>query len=143
MILCGGGFSVSTWLLLERAYRDASPLACVAPMLFLLEEFHSLGHMAVVEKAAGYAAGFGVKLWAVLQDIQPCGSSASFCARHQRRIFVGHDEAVPDLRNYKLNPNYGLKGKVLNMEKEKGRIAKERVVDIQKYRGVAIGKPDN
>jgi type IV secretion system protein VirD4 len=26
--------------------------------------------MAVIEKAAGYAAGFGVKLWAVLQDLQ-------------------------------------------------------------------------
>ena len=57
-------------LLLEWAYRDLSPPACGAPILFLLEEFHSLGHMAVIEKAAGYAAGFGVKLWAVLQDIQ-------------------------------------------------------------------------
>ena len=57
-------------LLLEWAYRDLSPPACGAPVLFLLEEFHSLGHMAVIEKAAGYAAGFGVKLWAVLQDIQ-------------------------------------------------------------------------
>ncbi len=57
-------------LLLEWAYRDLSPPACGAPVLFLLEEFHSLGPMAVIEKAAGYAAGFGVKLWAVLQDIQ-------------------------------------------------------------------------
>jgi type IV secretion system protein VirD4 len=57
-------------LLLEWAYRDLSPPACGAPILFLLEEFHSLGHMAVIEKAAGYAAGFGVKLWAVLQDLQ-------------------------------------------------------------------------
>ncbi len=57
-------------LLLELAYRDLSPPACGAPFLFLLEEFYSLGHMPVIEKAAGYAAGFGVKLWAVLQDIQ-------------------------------------------------------------------------
>jgi type IV secretion system protein VirD4 len=57
-------------LLLERAYRNLEPPACGAPILFLLEEFHSLGHMPVIEKAAGYAAGFGVKLWAVLQDIQ-------------------------------------------------------------------------
>jgi type IV secretion system protein VirD4 len=56
-------------LLLERAYRDLAPPACGAPILFLLEEFHSLGHMTVIEKAAGYAAGFGVKLWAVLQDL--------------------------------------------------------------------------
>ena len=57
-------------LLLEWAYRDLSPPACGAPVLFLLEEFYALGHMAVIEKAAGYAAGFGVKLWAVLQDLQ-------------------------------------------------------------------------
>ena len=57
-------------LLLEWAYRDSSPPACGAPILFLLEEFHSLGYMSVIEKAAGYAAGFGIKLWAVLQDIQ-------------------------------------------------------------------------
>jgi type IV secretion system protein VirD4 len=57
-------------LLLERAYRDPSPPACGKPILFLLEEFFALGHMAMIEKAAGYAAGFGVKLWAVLQDLQ-------------------------------------------------------------------------
>jgi type IV secretion system protein VirD4 len=57
-------------LLLELAYRDLSPPACGAPFLFLLEEFYSLGHMPVIEKAAGYAAGFGVKLWAILQDLQ-------------------------------------------------------------------------
>jgi len=57
-------------LMLEWAYRDLSPPACGAPILFLLEEFYALGHMAVIEKAAGYAAGFGVKLWAVLQDLQ-------------------------------------------------------------------------
>ena len=57
-------------LLLEWAYRDLSPPACGAPFLFLLEEFYALGPMSVIEKAAGYAAGFGVKLWAILQDIQ-------------------------------------------------------------------------
>jgi type IV secretion system protein VirD4 len=56
-------------LMLEWAYRDLSPPACGSPILFLLEEFYALGHMAVIEKAAGYAAGFGVKLWAVLQDL--------------------------------------------------------------------------
>jgi predicted transcriptional regulator len=38
---------------------------------------------------------------------------------------------------YKLNPNYGWKGKASNMQKERERIVKERVVDIQKYREVA------
>jgi len=57
-------------LMLEWAYRDQLPPACGAPVLFLLEEFYSLGNMSVIEKAAGYAAGFGVKLWAILQDLQ-------------------------------------------------------------------------
>jgi hypothetical protein len=50
-------------------YTDDKP-ACGLPVLFLLEEFYSLGYMSVIEKAVGYAAGFGVKLWAILQDLQ-------------------------------------------------------------------------
>jgi type IV secretion system protein VirD4 len=57
-------------LLLERAYRDSSPPVCGKPVLFLLEEFYTLGHMPMIEKAAGYAAGFGIKLWIVLQALQ-------------------------------------------------------------------------
>jgi type IV secretion system protein VirD4 len=36
---------------------------------FVLEEFPSLGHMRSIETAAGLMAGFGVKLWTVLQDL--------------------------------------------------------------------------
>jgi type IV secretion system protein VirD4 len=39
------------------------------PVLFMLEEFAILGHMRSIETAAGFMAGFGVKLWSVLQDI--------------------------------------------------------------------------
>ncbi|WP_375415556.1 type IV secretory system conjugative DNA transfer family protein [uncultured Bradyrhizobium sp.] len=39
------------------------------PLLLILEEFAALGHMKSVEAAAGYFAGFGVKLWTVLQDL--------------------------------------------------------------------------
>jgi len=39
------------------------------PILFLMEEFASLGHMPIMEQAAAYFPGFGVKLWAVLQDL--------------------------------------------------------------------------
>lgn len=39
------------------------------PVWFVLEEFPTLGHMASLEKAAGLLAGYGVKLWAVLQDL--------------------------------------------------------------------------
>jgi type IV secretion system protein VirD4 len=39
------------------------------PVLLLLEEFAVLGHMDAIEKAAGQIAGFGVKLWTILQDM--------------------------------------------------------------------------
>lgn len=39
------------------------------PVLFVLDEFAALDHMASIEKAAGQIAGFGVKLWPVIQDI--------------------------------------------------------------------------
>ncbi|MCC8429890.1 type IV secretory system conjugative DNA transfer family protein [Reyranella aquatilis] len=38
------------------------------PVLFLLEEFPVLGHLRAIETAAGFVAGFGVKLWTVVQD---------------------------------------------------------------------------
>lgn len=39
------------------------------PVLFVLEEFAALGNMRPIERAAGYMAGFGVKLWPILQDL--------------------------------------------------------------------------
>ena len=39
------------------------------PVWFILEEFPVLRHMQAIESAAGLMAGFGVKLWAVLQDL--------------------------------------------------------------------------
>lgn len=39
------------------------------PVLFILEEFPQLGHMRTLEAAAGLVAGYGVKLWTVLQDL--------------------------------------------------------------------------
>ena len=39
------------------------------PIIFLLEEFSSLGTMAQIEAAAAQMAGFGVKLWIILQDL--------------------------------------------------------------------------
>lgn len=40
-----------------------------APILFMMEEFATLGHMEILERAAAYFPGFGVKLWAILQDV--------------------------------------------------------------------------
>ena len=39
------------------------------PGLMVLDEFAVLGHMKSIETAAGLMAGFGVKLWVVLQDL--------------------------------------------------------------------------
>ena len=39
------------------------------PVLVVLDEFAVLGHMKSMEVAAGLMAGFGVKLWVVLQDL--------------------------------------------------------------------------
>jgi type IV secretion system protein VirD4 len=39
------------------------------PVWFVLEEFPALGHMRSIETAAGLMAGFGIKLWSVLQDL--------------------------------------------------------------------------
>ena len=39
------------------------------PVLVVLDEFATLGHMQQVEDAAGQIAGFGVKLWPILQDL--------------------------------------------------------------------------
>ena len=38
-------------------------------VLFCLDEFAALGRMESVEKAAGQIAGFGVKLWPIVQDL--------------------------------------------------------------------------
>lgn len=40
-----------------------------APVLYLLDEFAALGHLAPVERAMGLMAGYGVQLWPILQDI--------------------------------------------------------------------------
>ena len=39
------------------------------PVWFILEELATLGHMKSIETAAGLMAGYGVKLWSVLQDL--------------------------------------------------------------------------
>ncbi|AYM07054.1 hypothetical protein At1D1460_28120 [Agrobacterium tumefaciens] len=61
--------------LIEMA-RD--PTRPAAPVLYLLDEFASLGHLAPVERAMGLMAGYGVQLWPILQDI------------HQLRATYGH-----------------------------------------------------
>ena len=39
------------------------------PVLFVLDEFPVLGYVEAIEKAAGLMAGFGVKLWPIVQNV--------------------------------------------------------------------------
>lgn len=47
--------------------KDAAPTS--VPLLMVLDEFPVLGYMRTIEAAAGQIAGFGVKLWTIIQDI--------------------------------------------------------------------------
>jgi type IV secretion system protein VirD4 len=40
-----------------------------SPVLLCLDEFAVLGHLKTIEDAAGQIAGFGVKLWPIIQDL--------------------------------------------------------------------------
>ncbi|WP_454289667.1 type IV secretory system conjugative DNA transfer family protein [Rhizobium arsenicireducens] len=55
-----------TQSLLEMARTPGRP---AVPVLYLLDEFASLGHLAPVERAMGLMAGYGVQLWPILQDV--------------------------------------------------------------------------
>ena len=54
---------------LERKPLPVDPVNGKFPLRLVLEEFAALGRMQAVETAAGYMAGAGVQLWAVLQDL--------------------------------------------------------------------------
>lgn len=63
----------SRWLrlLISQSLLDMArdPGKPAAPVLYLLDEFASLGHLAPVERAMGLMAGYGVQLWPILQDV--------------------------------------------------------------------------
>src|SRR4051794_7222025 len=46
-----------------------SPVQPPAPVLFLLDEFAALGPLEPVVRAYGLMAGYGMQLWAILQDL--------------------------------------------------------------------------
>lgn len=53
--------------LTDMARTPAAPMA--KPVLYLLDEFAALGHLAPVERAMRLLAGYGVQLWPILQDV--------------------------------------------------------------------------
>ena len=64
---CSRWFRLFVNLALEAMERE--PQKPPVPVLLCLDEFAVLGHMRQVEAAAGQIAGFGVKLWPILQDL--------------------------------------------------------------------------
>ncbi len=50
-------------------------------MLFVLDEFPVLGYMKSIETAAGLMAGFGVKLWTIVQNVGQLNSIISIHGR--------------------------------------------------------------
>ncbi len=62
----------SRWLrlLITESLTDMArdPTSPAQPILYLLDEFAALGHLAPVERAMGLMAGYGVQLWPILQD---------------------------------------------------------------------------
>jgi type IV secretion system protein VirD4 len=56
------------------------------PILFMMEEFATLGHMEIMERAAAYFPGFGVKLWIVLQSLE----QLSRYYRNSYQTFLGN-----------------------------------------------------
>ncbi len=63
----------SRWLrlLVAQSLTDMArdPAKPAVPVLYLLDEFAALGHLAPVERAMGLMAGYGVQLWPILQDV--------------------------------------------------------------------------
>lgn len=63
----------SRWLrlLVTQSLLDMArdPTRPSSPVLYLLDEFAALGHLAPVERAMGLMAGYGVQLWPILQDV--------------------------------------------------------------------------
>jgi len=56
-------------LTVARLERDDTAPATDHPVLAIVDEFPTLGPMPILEAAVGYMAGFGLKIWAILQDL--------------------------------------------------------------------------
>ena len=56
-------------ILLALSVMERTKAKPPAPVLFVLDEFPVLGHIQSIETAAGLMAGFGVKLWVIVQNV--------------------------------------------------------------------------
>lgn len=82
-------------LTLALSALEREPMALPSPVLFVLEEFPQLGYMRQIEAAAGLMAGYGVKLWTVLQDL----SQIKSLYRDSWETFIGNAGVVQAFGN--------------------------------------------
>lgn len=80
---------------LTLAAMEAEPAKPELPVLMVLDEFATLGKMRSIEDAAGQIAGFGVKLWVILQDLGQL--KALYAERWQ--TFLGNAGAIQAFAN--------------------------------------------
>ena len=80
---------------LAMAALENEPNRLKSPVLFILEEFPQLGYMKQIEAAAGLMAGYGVKIWSVLQDLSQLKSQY----RDSWETFIGNAGVVQAFGN--------------------------------------------
>jgi type IV secretion system protein VirD4 len=56
-------------LVIEAMERSGTAKEGEPPVLVIMDEFPVLGHLESIEKASGMIAGFGVRLWPIIQDL--------------------------------------------------------------------------
>jgi type IV secretion system protein VirD4 len=105
-------------------------------ILFMMEEFATLGHLPIMEQAAAYFPGFGVKLWAVLQDLGQL--RRHYKASHQTflgnagvlQFFSNSDKETLDFISDRLGSLSFVRGKFGATEDDKARdyVDKERLL---------------
>ena len=62
---CGKWFRLVLAAALDDLLREERGI----PVLAVMDEFAQLGHLKVIENAMGLAAGYGLQIWPVLQDL--------------------------------------------------------------------------
>lgn len=101
-------------------------------ILFIMDEFYSLGPMPILAKAAGLVAGYGVKLWPIVQnltqlrDLYPDNWETFLGNAGQTQVFAVNDETTARYVSGRLG-NHVLWRKVKSADPETGFVTEEWV----------------
>jgi len=101
---------------------ERAPVMPPHPVLFLMDEFAVLDHLSSIEKAAGQIAGFGVRLWPILQDL----SQLKSIYKDRWETFMGNAGLIQFFGNNDLTTLQYLSqrlGKSTIMQVSKGEIS--------------------